>query len=219
MTKANTPPILIGKSQLIAQILWHDIPELIDNEDLEPLDRCYLFTGPPGTAKSTIALAFAKAMAGHPLNVVHLNGQSVTTELVREWMRQGHYRPLYGALTVHVIDEIDAANNAAMNDMRTWLDTLAPKNVVLATTNKGVKELQPQLQSRFSVSYFEKVPSDTIAKYVMERFELDAAAAHEIADGCDGNVRSAILDARSKLKTIAFLSCNRHGKAANYCPD
>jgi replication-associated recombination protein RarA len=185
----------IGKTNSIAFVMRRAIPKL-KLKDTPALDRTYCLYGKAGTGKTTLAMEVGLACCnGNALGVEQLNGQSMSVETVRRWQEAGHYYPMFGDCRVYVVDEIDAASPAALGQLRTMLDTMAPRTVFLATTNKTLTELPDALQSRFKGYAFEKVPAPEIAKFIQKEHGLDATTAAKIADGCNGNVRAAICDA------------------------
>jgi replication-associated recombination protein RarA len=191
--------MFIGKTGLIARGLFAKAPKL--KESGEPLDRCWLFLGEPGTGKTSLALALAHHIAGHKLAVEQVNGQSCSIEVIRNWETEGWYRPLYGNMWVKVIDEIDAMSPAACNQARTWLAKLMPGVTVLATTNKPLEKLQEQLQSRFKVYFFEPVAPADIATWLVRYYPaLNPDMASRISMSTNGNVRAAKASALSVIE-------------------
>jgi replication-associated recombination protein RarA len=188
----------IGKTATIAASLLAGTEQLKANPTTHPLDRCFLFHGPPGTGKTSLAQEMAAALTGNPLEVEQRNGQSTSIETIREWILSGHYAPMFGAVRVKLIDEIDAMSLAACNEARTWLDKLSPGTVVLATTNKGVRELQEQLQSRFQCFAFEPVKRSEIERHISHQFPaLTEDDVESIGAQCGGNVRAAMAQAKA----------------------
>lgn len=197
------PDNFIGKSGVNARILLHQIPKL-KKMGTPTEERRYLFTGPPGTAKTTIAELMAKSLTVHSSFIEQINGQSCTIEQVRKWRDSAAYIPF--DTIVQIVDEIDSASIAAQNELRTYLDKLGSRTVFIATTNKPLKELQEQLQSRFKVFYFSAIPSDEIASYIMREFGLSLDAATRVAAGSNGNVRAARLTAMSIVEAQEALA-------------
>jgi DNA polymerase III delta prime subunit len=202
MNNNHQPNHWIGKTAKIAAMLWKQIPKLQTTTD--PCERRYLFTGEPGLAKTEVAEHLAAALSGEEYERVHarmavnvelVNGQSCTVDVVRAWSNAGHYRPLFGECRVQLVDEIDAISAAALNEIRSYLDRLPPATVFIATTNKGVGDLQEQLQSRFKVCYFDKVRDDEMLTWLVQNHGLPVDYAQTVVKGAKGNVRAAKIDA------------------------
>lgn len=191
----------VGKTNRIAHALFHKVPRILADPNIDIHDRKWLFAGPPGNGKTSLAIALAHALAGTPFAVEVINGQSCTVDVVRYWEDTITGRPLIGNLFVKLIDEIDAASLPACNELRTYLDRLPPYTVIIGTTNKPIADLQEQLQSRFQVWHFDSIPAPLVAQVLIQSYNLAHDVAHDIAKRVSGNVRSAILDAKSHLDT------------------
>ena len=204
----------IGKTNLLHRVLSHKVNRLMSRlaagEKPDVLERRWLFTGPPGVGKTSLATALVGELLGEPWtlesshpSVDYLNGSGLTIDVVRAWTVEGHYRPMFGEVSLKFVDEIDAISTAALTDIRTYLDRLAPHRIFIATTNRAVEALQPQLQSRFQIFEFSPVRTTEIADYLAAKYGLDVPTCRRIAQGVAGNVRTAELDAITELDARA----------------
>ena len=158
-----------------------------------------LFTGDPGTGKSSAAGIIAHRLASHPTMIEHLNGKDVNADRVRAWKGRFGYGSLFGGHTVLWLDEIDQATPAAQVDMLTLLDTLPPNWAVLATTNVPVDRLEERFQTRFQHWEVTAPKSPEIAGLLERWPEIPVSTSRKIAELAAGNVRAALLDLQSAL--------------------
>src|ERR1043166_2492642 len=178
-----TPSQFIGKTGLIGQVLQAKIPLIKRGEITDPLERRWVFTGPPGVGKTAWGKGLALELAGHPMNVDFRMGTQVNVEVVRDWLRNAPYRPLFGDMTVRFVDELDTVPTLAATELRESLDALPLSVMFIATTNKSVKELVEPLQTRFAVWKFDGVQTSVIAEFLTKRFPEIAPAATAPASG------------------------------------
>lgn len=204
MSKPTSPPDFVGKTNIIARALFGKMPKVKSDPKLEPIDRCWLFTGVPGCGKTSLALALS-GLAGNPIDVEQINGQSCSVEVVRKWEEAGWYRPM-GDIRFQIVDEIDGASIAACNQLRSYLDHLPQRTVFIGTTNRPLKQLQEQLQSRFKAYFFDPIPTESIAKLLVQQFGISPSVAEEQAAGAEGNVRAARASVLSYLEVVEALA-------------
>ncbi len=200
----------IGKTGLIQKVLIHKLTRLradiLAHKPVSVMERRFLFTGPPGVGKTELGNELALFAAGDPLAVEKLNGTNVNVDKVRDWTAHACYKPLFGEISVKFVDEVDGIKNDALNDIRTYLDELAPHRIFIACTNKKVEDLQEQLQTRFQVWRFDPVSREEITAHLVAKFQLPTDVAADIALQVKGNVRAAELDALSHLDVQAAIA-------------
>src|SRR5262245_21698921 len=86
----------VGKTNRIAATLFKKVPRIHANPHIDRLDRCWLFVGPPGCGKTSLAEALAHQIAGHPLAIDHRNGRSTGVDDVKAWYIATRGRPMFG---------------------------------------------------------------------------------------------------------------------------
>jgi replication-associated recombination protein RarA len=194
----------IGKTGIVDAVIRAKFP-LLQSGTLEPLFRSFLFTGPPGVAKTMLAADLANALAGHRLNVDFRMGSEVNVELVRDWCRSAPHRSMFGGLTVRIIDEVNTVTSTAITELRKHLLYLPPWEVIFATTNLPPNQLQEPLQTRFKVYHFDRVPASQVTGYLVQQFpDVPPNLLAEIARKTAGDVRAAKADADSQLDVIRY---------------
>lgn len=170
-----------------------------------------LLYGEPGSGKSHALDQMALALTGSPHAIEHVNGQSLTVDLVREWRTGMMYGNLFSAWTVKRIDEFDCASPAARAEVLSLLDYLRPHTLILATTNDYARlraDGNRRLESRFKCFEVAGPDAADAARYLTQHFGIPASVAAEIVaaarpDGDLGmggvNMRLCVEDAQSWL--------------------
>lgn len=189
---------LVGKAKLIAAVLFDRIEKLHRSDSLR-----LVFTGPPGTGKSTVARLIAQRLAGHPTEIERLSGKNVNVERVNGWIESAGTGRLFGGWSVKVLEEIDKCTPDGMVLLLDYLDLTKryPGHAVIGTTNVPLTDCfkDKRLHSRFQSYDFEMPGFVEIAGFLNDRFGIPQEKAEEIAMGCSGDVRMACNDAQSWL--------------------
>ena len=179
--------------------------------------HAYLFVGPRGTGKTTIARIFAKCLncadgprvdfadddprvqeiaEGHSLDVLEIDGASNNgVEQVRELRETCKYAPASGRFKIYIIDEVHMLSNAAFNALlKTLEEPPAHVKFMFATTEPD--KVLPTILSRCQRFDLRRIPAGLIVKQLRqiaqkESVRIDPAALHAIARGADGGMRDA----------------------------
>jgi replication-associated recombination protein RarA len=85
-------------------------------------NAAFLFVGPSGTGKTSMALALCQAIRGE---LHHIPSQSCNVSTVEDVTRQCHYVPRNNTLHVVLVDEADQMSNAAQLSFLSKLDGTA----------------------------------------------------------------------------------------------
>ena len=189
--------------------------------------HAYLFVGPRGIGKTSLARIFAKAlncakgptpepcdvcdsckeiMSGTSMDVLEIDGASNTgVDQVRELRENVKFAPTHGQYKVYIIDEVHMLSTAAFNALlKTLEEPPAHVKFIFATTE--AQKVLPTIVSRCQRFDLRRIPTAEIVERLSliareEKIVLDEDAALAIARGAEGGLR----DAESALdQLIAF---------------
>jgi DNA polymerase-3 subunit gamma/tau len=179
--------------------------------------HAYLFCGPRGTGKTTIARIFAKCLnctggpkvdfddndtrvqeitEGRALDVLEIDGASNNgVEQVRELRETCKYAPANSQFKIYIIDEVHMLSTAAFNALLKTLEE-PPAHVKFMFATTDPEKVLPTILSRCQRFDLRRIPTALITKHLahiakLEKVKIDEAALHAIARGADGGMRDA----------------------------
>lgn len=162
-----------------------------------------LFHGSPGVGKTELADMMARLIAGHSTQIERLNGRNVSVDVIRHWMESGHFLPLFGNYSVKIVNEMDLLNPVAQDAALSYLDEMGKFTAFIGTSNSQLNQLSERFQTRLQAFNLKTPATDEITKFLAQ-WKLTAQQIAQIAVGCGGNVRAALLDAQTMLDAQAL---------------
>ncbi|MSU69964.1 MAG: DNA polymerase III subunit gamma/tau [Opitutaceae bacterium] len=179
--------------------------------------HAYLFVGPRGTGKTSMARIFAKALNcvggpmvdfavndpacvaiadGSHLDVIEIDGASNRgIEHIRELRETVRYSPAQGRFKVYIIDEVHMLTTESFNALlKTLEEPPAHVKFIFATTEP--QKLLPTILSRCQRFDLKPIPTELIVERLKkiakaEEIKVTDAALASIARMADGGMRDA----------------------------
>jgi len=163
----------------------------------------FLFAGPPGTGKSTVALCIARQLMGESFRklVLELNasderGIGVVRERIKGFSQIIQSAPSGVQFGLVILDESDEMTKDAQTALRRIMETASRtcRFILICNYQSGIIE---PIQSRCSVFRFKQLDEAEASTYLSrickaEKVEADQKALARILELSDGDLRRAV---------------------------
>ena len=208
------------RSQTFSQLVGQEVvaKTLKQAVEQEKISHAYLFSGPRGTGKTSVAKIFAKAMNcpnqvnGEPCNncyicqavtdgsledVIEMDAASNNgVDEIREIRDKSTYAPSLARYKVYIIDEVHMLSTGAFNALLKTLEE-PTQNVVFILATTELHKIPATILSRVQRFEFKSIKTKDIKEHILyilekEQISSDPEAVEIIARRAEGGMRDAL---------------------------
>lgn len=208
------------RPQSFSEVYAQDhVTEILQNSiEANRIAHAFLFTGPRGVGKTSMARIMAKSLncvngptaqpcnecancvditAGVSPDVIEIDGASNTSvDDVRDLQKELVYAPTQSKYKIYIIDEVHMLSKSAFNALLKTLEE-PPDNVVFIFATTEAQKVLPTIVSRCQRHDFKRIPVEAIVRRLreickLENIKVDEESLHLIARKADGGMRDAL---------------------------
>jgi DNA polymerase-3 subunit gamma/tau len=166
------------------------------------ISHAYLFTGPRGVGKTSVARILAHEINGLPYNgenhldIIEIDAASNRRiDEIRDLRDKVHTAPASAKYKVYIIDEVHMLTKEAFNALLKTLEE-PPAHVVFILATTEAHKLPETIISRTQRFSFRPIPVDQMAKHLKyiagkEKITVDDDALELIAERGEGSLRDS----------------------------
>ena len=218
---------LVGQ-QHIVKSLQDAVTASRTGEETQEMTHAWLFTGPPGSGRSSAAVAFAAALicpnngcgtcidcrtamaGGHAdVEIIRTEGLSIKIDEVRELLQRVAWSPSVGGWRVVVMEDADRLTESAANAMLKAIEEPGTRTVWLLCA-PTLHDVLPTIRSRCRHLQLRTPSTDDVAEVLTRRYDISpgmADFAARVSQGHIGRARHLATDEsiRGRRNTIMKL--------------
>jgi DNA polymerase-3 subunit delta' len=218
---------LVGQSHIVNS-LKDAVRSSRNGEETQEMTHAWLFTGPPGSGRSSAAIAFAAALicseggcgtcidcrtakaGGHAdVEVLRTEGLSIKVDEVRELLQRVAWAPSVGGWRVVVMEDADRLTESAANALLKAIEEPGARTVWLLCA-PTLFDVLPTIRSRARHLQLRTPSASEVAEVLVRRDGISPAMADfasRVSQGHIGRARHLASDEsiRSRRNTIMNL--------------
>ena len=229
---------LVGQEHII-EILTKAVAASRTGEGSQEMTHAWVFTGPPGSGRSSAAMAFAQALIcpnngcgtcsdcnsakthGHPdVEIIRTEGLSIKVEEVRELLTRVAWAPSMGGWRVVVMEDADRLTESAANALLKAIEEPGTRTVWLLCA-PTLHDVLPTIRSRCRHLQLRTPRLEAVTNVLINRDHIAPGMADFAARVSQGHIGRAKYLAtnesvRSNRKTIMLLPLQLGSLAAAF---
>ena len=229
---------LVGQEHII-EILQGAVAASRTGEESQEMTHAWVFTGPPGSGRSSAAVAFAQALIcptngcgtcndcksakthGHPdVEIIRTEGLSIKVEEVRELLTRVAWAPSMGGWRVVVMEDADRLTESAANALLKAIEEPGTRTVWLLCA-PTLHDVLPTIRSRCRHLQLRTPSLKAVTNVLINRDHIAPGMADFAARVSQGHIGRAKYLAtnesvRSNRKTIMQLPLQLGSLAAAF---
>lgn len=218
---------LVGQAHIVLA-LQDAVKASRNGEESQEMTHAWLFTGPPGSGRSSAAIAFAAALicpeegcgtcidcrsaqaGGHPdVEIIRTEGLSIKVDEIRELLQRVAWAPSLGGWRVVVMEDADRLTESAANALLKAIEEPGTRTVWLLCA-PTLFDVLPTIRSRTRHLQLRTPSTQDVSDVLIRRDGISPAMAEfaaRVSQGHIGRARHLANDEsiRSRRKTIMNL--------------
>jgi DNA polymerase-3 subunit delta' len=217
---------LIGQTHIV-ETLSAAVNAAASGEESQEMTHAWIFTGPPGSGRSSAAVAFAQALVckengcgkcnecltaksgAHPdVEILKSEGLSIKIDEIRELLTRTAWAPSMGGWRVVVIEDADRLTESAANALLKAIEEPGLRTVWLLCA-PTLHDILPTIRSRCRHIQLHTPSNDEVSKFLMDKHQIApkmADFAARVSKGHIGRARHLATNEEVRNRRHAILS-------------
>ena len=217
---------LIGQNHLI-ETLTSAVNAAARGEESQEMTHAWIFTGPPGSGRSSAAIAFGQALVckengcgkcnecltaktgAHPdVEILKSEGLSIKIDEIRELLTRTAWAPSMGGWRVVVMEDADRLTESAANALLKAIEEPGLRTVWLLCA-PTLHDILPTIRSRCRHIQLHTPSNNDVSKFLIDKHQIApkmADFAARVSQGHIGRARHLATNEEVRNRRHAILS-------------
>lgn len=196
--------------------ITRSLSRILQGDSAVGIPHAFLFVGPSGVGKTTIARIVAKELGCDESSIIELDAATYSSvEQMRSLTDMVQYRPISGGSRVVIVDEVHAASKSAFQAMLKSIEE-PPDHVYWCLCTTEADKVPETIKTRCHVYSLKSVPRNDILDLLekvskKEGIRVPQDVLGAIVEKADGSVRRALVslslacDCKNRAETLQLL--------------